>query len=460
MKHLLGALSVLVPLFHALAGAPSFPPGACVVWLGDSITHGGYFHRYIELFYATRYPAEPRTFINAGIGGDHASGGRARLEWDVLPHHPTTVSIMFGMNDVGRHLYLSPEPTPEQRMEREARLRAYGANLAALVETLQSRGLQVILATPSPHDDTMISDPPVFSSVNDGLSHCVRIVREVAEERGVPVVDVFNPLLELNLARQARDPAFTIVGKDRVHPGPPGHFVMAFHYLRAQRATAVVSRIEIDAAAARVALADRAAVHDLMMGGGALQFRVRADALPFPGWPGVEPAWSLVPFHEELNREELRVTGLPPAVYEVGIDGRVVATCTEEVLAIGLELGANTNTPQFAQAVRVAELVMQKAAIEQKLRDIAFTESRVQGLRPGPVKPKQMKKMLADVIARLDPKNPHSAGIEKRYRAYPGQKKQERAWREELLSLREKIKSAADPCERRYEIRPLATRHI
>ena len=84
--------------------------------------------------------------------------------------------------------------------------------------------------------------------MNDALVECGRIVRELAASAGASVVDFNGPLTEWNLARQKKDPTSTLVGPDRVHPGPVGHTLMAHLFLAAQKAPGVVSRTVIDAA--------------------------------------------------------------------------------------------------------------------------------------------------------------------------------------------------------------------
>ena len=49
-----------------------FESGNIICFLGDSITHGGQYHEFLQLFYATRYPNLKLTFLNCGISGDNA----------------------------------------------------------------------------------------------------------------------------------------------------------------------------------------------------------------------------------------------------------------------------------------------------------------------------------------------------------------------------------------------------
>jgi hypothetical protein len=68
-----------------------FKNGDVICFLGDSITHGGQYHEFLQLFYATRYPELTLSFHNCGISGDNAAGMIERFEEDVMKHKPTHV---------------------------------------------------------------------------------------------------------------------------------------------------------------------------------------------------------------------------------------------------------------------------------------------------------------------------------------------------------------------------------
>src|SRR5947209_13663403 len=70
-----------------------FKRGDRIVFLGDSITEQYQYSSYIELYLTTRFPNWNLTFINAGIGGDTASGGADRFAAHVLAEKPTAVKI-------------------------------------------------------------------------------------------------------------------------------------------------------------------------------------------------------------------------------------------------------------------------------------------------------------------------------------------------------------------------------
>jgi lysophospholipase L1-like esterase len=78
--------------------------------IGDSITHSGSYHEWIQLYWMTRFPTHSLELFNGGISGDTAEGGLRRFLWDILPNRPTVASVMFGMNDVARTLYSDAPP--------------------------------------------------------------------------------------------------------------------------------------------------------------------------------------------------------------------------------------------------------------------------------------------------------------------------------------------------------------
>jgi hypothetical protein len=61
------------------SSSPFFKDGDTICFLGDSITHGGQYHEFLQLFYATRYPELNLSFHNCGISGDNAAGMIDRL---------------------------------------------------------------------------------------------------------------------------------------------------------------------------------------------------------------------------------------------------------------------------------------------------------------------------------------------------------------------------------------------
>ena len=101
------------------ARAELFQNGETVCFLGDSITARGSLQTNLSDFYLTRFPDRTVRFVNAGRSGDSANGSLLRLQEDVIDHKPTSVVIMFGMNDVGRGNY-TVNPTEAQILSQKS----------------------------------------------------------------------------------------------------------------------------------------------------------------------------------------------------------------------------------------------------------------------------------------------------------------------------------------------------
>ena len=151
---------------------PFFKDGDVICFLGDSITHGGQYHQFLQLFYATRYPALKLSFHNCGISGDNAAGMIERFEEDVLKHNPTHVFLMTGMNDVIRTLYFEGKASQKILKQREDALATYKQNTTILAEKIIKNGVIPILLTPSIYDQYSKIERENNLGCNDALIEC------------------------------------------------------------------------------------------------------------------------------------------------------------------------------------------------------------------------------------------------------------------------------------------------
>jgi len=366
---------VLVALFLLLSSAygEAFRDGETVCFLGDSITHGGRFHGFIYNYYLTRFPERTIRFVNAGISGDSAGGAQGRLTEDVSDKKPTSVAVMFGMNDVGRGNYVA-DPDAQKKQAQQRALDGYRANMEKLVARIRGEAgdPRLLFITPSPFDQTVVNDRNNNQpGCNDGLGLCAVMVREMAKKNGGTVVDFHAPMTAFNLERQKSDPAYTLVGPDRVHPGAPGHLMMAWIFLKAQGVPALVSKVAVDAAQSRVSASENADASGVTAKDGECRFTVLEKALPFPVDEAAKPMLALLPIERDLNQETVAVAGLSSGSYEVLIDGAAVGSFPASALAAGVNLAFNEATPQFKQAQAVAKLNEVRRSTECVLRNYA-----------------------------------------------------------------------------------------
>src|SRR6185295_10710406 len=127
--------------------------GDRVLFYGDSITEQRLYTTYVEHYVLTHYPERHITFINTGWGGDQVTrnecvpcngvGGLARIKRDVIDHHPTVVTLLFGMND-GRYYDFD-----------EATMKVYTDGLAAIIQELKAKTkARLYVMTPTVYDGT------------------------------------------------------------------------------------------------------------------------------------------------------------------------------------------------------------------------------------------------------------------------------------------------------------------
>lgn len=442
--------SIFLAITTARAGdsACPFPDGSRYCALGDSITRAGLYHSYVNLFHATRFPDRDFSGFNAGISGDTATGALKRLNWDVYPVQPDIVSIMFGMNDAGGSDIYGPDRSgPEIEEKRRQRIVSYESNLRELVKNLKEKGIQPILITPSILDETIRSEATNYPDKNRALGECAEIVKRIAKEQELLVVDFYTPMLELNQKLQAKDPTLSLIGKDRIHPDAPGHFVMAYFFLKDLGAPAEVAKVTLEAKEGTLVEAKNCTVADISVQPEGIQFQYTANALPFPMDDGAKPALEWVPFTDEFNREMLTVTGLTPGSYRLEIDGKSIRSYTAEELAAGVNLAMETETPQYQQALEVLQLFKKRWGAISKLRDMAFVEHGAARELPRPLTLDQVKPKIEAWVATAKGKS-YEGFFKKCADSYLANKPSEQDISIEIARLLPEIQAAAIPKSR------------
>lgn len=61
---LLSLVYINCDYLQAQTTIPRFEEGERVVFVGNSITHGGHYHSFIWLYYMTRFPDKPITIMS------------------------------------------------------------------------------------------------------------------------------------------------------------------------------------------------------------------------------------------------------------------------------------------------------------------------------------------------------------------------------------------------------------
>ena len=432
---------IIVALSCCVLGAAPFKDGDRVVFFGDSITHGGFYGEYVNLFYATRYPERNIWFSNSGWSGAAAEQGLWSVEDDIVAKKPTVVTVMFGMNDIRYHLWPRTGDTAELASKREEAMRTYDERMDELVRRVRSEAgnPEIIYFTPSPYDQTCLVDgKPSDLVCNDGLAILAEHVRGWAKRDDAVCVDLQRTMLEANSAYQAVDPSASVISiADRVHPGPLGHTIMLYEILKAQGAEGVVDEIERDAG-----------------GADSMAFSCKEKSLPFPLTDKMRDALCLVPFENDFNREILRIKNLKEGRYAVKIDGAEVGTWTATELAEGVNLALNDKTPQYRQAEKAAEICRRLWDGERKIRDFVTSRRFVKRhYKMDPDAPGTFENLIQRLV---DEGKGNSYGVRK-YREYLRDWSRHSEIEEGVVKDRAALAEAVRPIERRFEITAFET---
>lgn len=363
--------------------APSpFQAGERVVFLGNSITEGGHYHSYIWLYYITHFPDRNMRMYSAGTGGDASWDMLERIEEDVYGKNPTVITATFGMNDSGYFEYDKPDAAAFA----ERQLHRVDTTFQALQRIMRSHAdTRVILIGGTPYDETWKNEKnKPFPGKNATISKIIDMQKAAAVKNDWSFVDFFHPVLDVNKVQQAKDPAFTLMQNDRIHPDNHGNMLMAYFFLKSQGLSGKpVARIDLDATRSVVRQHENCFVNEMKVDeNGTVSFTYLAKSLPYPldtiprGWEKKHSqfeATRYAPIMEDLNQEVLRVEGLRGS-YVLKIDGDSIATFPASDWAKGINLATLTNTPQYQQAVKIMHLNEERWTIEKRFREYAWTE--------------------------------------------------------------------------------------
>ncbi|MCX2574103.1 SGNH/GDSL hydrolase family protein [Pedobacter sandarakinus] len=356
-----------------------FKPNDRVMFLGNSITHGGRYHNYIWLYYMTRFPNLRFTILNGGVGGDIIANINNRLEEDIFSKKPNIINLSFGMNDSGYFQYMMADPakvSDKLFYQCDSAFRLVEAKLKAHPE------IQKILMSGSPYDlNTKIIKNNVFPAKPATFERIVKLQENAAKANNWNYIDIYHPMDLLNKKYQQRDTNFTLSGSgDRIHPESYGHLVWAYLYLKDQGLKGVpVADFAVDAKGKKALAQVNCTISNIKGDKNSISFDYLAKALPFPidetkhngDKQTAAFALTLIPFMEDLNQEIVKVKNLSAGKYNLLIDGQSVGSFNSEELVKGVNLAAIKTTPQYLQAMEILKKNEERGAAERETRDYA-----------------------------------------------------------------------------------------
>jgi lysophospholipase L1-like esterase len=344
-----------------LHAAPALTPGARLAIIGDSITEQKLYSKYMEAYLLACSGISDLKTFQFGWGGETASGFAARVENDLAAFKPTVATTCYGMND-GRYRPFTNEIG-----------QAYEKGMRAVVEGLRQAGVRdIIIGSPGAVDTKYFvreNFKPLSGAdgYNQNLAALRDIDRRLASELNTGFADVHQPMIEaMAKAKQALGDDYDVCGRDGFHPGPNGHLIMAYAFLRALGCDGKIGELTIDMNGPAKATGSGHQV----VGGQAGVGEFASTRYPF-GFEGNEKSSDgtlsvspFLPFNEELNRLILKVTGLQSARARVTW-GTETREFSREQLSAGVNLpAAFARTPFSAHFSKLLQAVGAKQSFE------------------------------------------------------------------------------------------------
>lgn len=221
------ALCLLAFAVILTLGAVDLKPYKTIVCFGDSITHGGSYHKWIRLTLAEDEPSVPHRVLNRGISGNQVHHLLKRMPGMLKEDKPDLVFIMIGTNDLLFTTSFKEKDLPlEAAMKKYPRLPRYEKEMRELIGLLQEKDVKVVLLTPPPYNES--KNPEIKQALrknaDTGMKYLSEILKRIAKEKNLELIDVATPLRK-NL--EENDTAFPRGKHDRVHPSRSEHQIMA-----------------------------------------------------------------------------------------------------------------------------------------------------------------------------------------------------------------------------------------
>lgn len=346
--------------------------GDRVVFYGDSITAQRLYTRFVEDIFLTRYPQMHVRFWNAGVPGDTVYGGYtgdmpARLNRDVVPHQPTVVTIMLGMND-GYYMEFN-----------QKYLDVYKEGYRKLLDALLSGipAVKVILISPSPYDE--ITHGTEFAHYDEVVHRHSAFVKEQAASSHLGFSDFHQIETDLLNVGTRNNPSLApLLIPDRIHPGEASHWVMAAVLARSLGLSPVVCSVQIDAVNGKTIATENTEIADLKASGGTLHWTQTDKALPLPLPLDDEMIQFVLDISDlaTMDRQLLSVSSLPAARYTLKIDGHKIASFTREQLSSGVNLALYA-TPMESQAKGVDGIELKRTKLDEARFILAVEDAKI-----------------------------------------------------------------------------------
>ena len=375
--------------------------GDRVAIVGDSITEQKQYSRFIELYLLACVPELDLTMYQFGWSGERAPGFAVRMENDFVPWKPTVVTTCFGMNDG------SYRPYNDQIGK------AYEGGTRRIQDRCKELGARMIVGGPGPvgSEAWRKEEPEADKFYNDNLSKLSGIAGRLAGENGFVYAGLHPLMMKVMVdAKATLGKDYYVCGGDGVHPGPNGHLVMAYAFLKSMGLDGDLSTITIDMAG-DTTVTDGHRVLSSTKG----KVEIESTRYPFCFYGkekdpnGTVSILPFLPFNRDLNRYMLVVKNLSSAKADITW-GKTTKTFSEEQLEAGINLAeAFLDNPFSEPFFKLDRAVFNKQ--NRETRTIKKIITNFRGLEADFPDDKEVAKATETLRAKLLERNAQDAAM-------------------------------------------------
>jgi len=313
------AISILFALLPITSwGEPGLQNNDLVAICGDSITQQKLYSLYIEDYLVMCQPRTGLQAVQFGWGGETTWDFLTRQANDCLVFRPTVATICYGMNDANYG------PTNPKKLE------YFKKSTAKVIQNFKAAGVRfIVLGGPGAVDSGTYRkcSPAIYNAT---LADFSKGAQEVAAEEGVAFANVHEIMMQAMEKAKARYGAdYVFAGGDGIHPGPNGHLVMAYAFLKALGCTGEIGTITVDLESKKATATEGHRI--LSNSNGVLE--VESSRYPFcftgdPSGQTTRSSASFIPFNADLNRFLLIVKQAPAKKLKItwGPDSKIFGT--------------------------------------------------------------------------------------------------------------------------------------
>ena len=343
-----------------------------VAMIGDSITAGCNYEKYIEHYYNMKYPERDIVFYNKGISRGNANKVVARFDWDILNNEytekPDVATMMIGMNDINHSEY--PDGDTEKY------LNWCYENIEAVINLCKENDIELTLITPSLYDDDAEAEglSAAIEGVNEGLGKVADKMKEFAETYNLELIDMWTATNEINDAIRA---SASVTGKllsdDRIHLNGLGDVAFAYSFIKQQLGDD--AKIMVDVAADGSIVLNNARVSEFTKTEDGVSFKYSPKGLPMAVTDKyIELENYGYDITGEINSEIIKIAGLEDGEYTLKVDDAVLGTYSASKLSKGVNISGNELYAGQIKAMELFENTNQKRFYEHRTRCSAYCD--------------------------------------------------------------------------------------